>query len=193
MVSDWVERSFFSLTVFGGNLLAGDVNWSMTMDRHVQAWQWIGSISLLTWGLFWASACSLESWDDTLVFLLLLLLHLYVTSIYCSLWILVTGVNNRIAQNASFVMVTKSCFVWGLTDINLMRQICKVITSIVMRNNMLVKFLLKSPAKIFTIKVPPNSTKTWQNFCFFIFVFFNFFPWQYPLLRKHDFENIKCV
>ena len=36
-VSDWVERNFFSLTVFGGNLLAGDVHSSVTMDRHVQA------------------------------------------------------------------------------------------------------------------------------------------------------------
>ena len=33
----WVERSFFSLTAFGGNLLAVDVHSSVTMDRHVQA------------------------------------------------------------------------------------------------------------------------------------------------------------
>ena len=35
-VSDWVEMYFFSLTVFGGNLLAGDVHSSVTMDRYVQ-------------------------------------------------------------------------------------------------------------------------------------------------------------
>ena len=35
-VRDWVERNFFSLTVFGWNLLAGDVHSSVTMDRHVQ-------------------------------------------------------------------------------------------------------------------------------------------------------------
>ena len=151
------------------------------MDRqHLPTYlRSILGICLLTWVLRWYSRFPATSTS--------LFIH---DEYYCSLWILVTGVNNRIAQNASFVMVTKSCFVWGLTDINLMRQICKVITSIVMRNNMLVKFLLKSPAKIFTIKVPPNSTKTWQNFCFFIFVFFNFFPWQYPLLKKHDFEKI---
>ena len=50
-VSDWVRRNFFSLAVFGGNLLAGDVHSSMALDIHVQAWQWIGSICLLTWGL----------------------------------------------------------------------------------------------------------------------------------------------
>ena len=33
----WVERNFFSLTVFGGNLLAGNVHSRVTMDRHVQA------------------------------------------------------------------------------------------------------------------------------------------------------------
>ena len=59
---DWVERNFFSMTVFSGNLLAGDVHSSVTMDGHVQAWQWIGNISLLTWGLLSASACSLEAW-----------------------------------------------------------------------------------------------------------------------------------
>ena len=58
----WVERSFFSLTAFGGNLLAVDVHSSVTMDRHVQAWQLIGSNFLLNWGLLWASACSLEAW-----------------------------------------------------------------------------------------------------------------------------------
>ena len=36
-VSDWVVRTFFSLTVFGRNLLAGDVHSSVTMDRYVQA------------------------------------------------------------------------------------------------------------------------------------------------------------
>ena len=36
-VSDWVEKNFFSLTIFGGNLLAGDVHSSVTMDGHVQA------------------------------------------------------------------------------------------------------------------------------------------------------------
>ena len=58
----WVERNFFSLTVFGGNLSAGDVHSTVTMDRNFQAWQWTGSISLLTWVLLWASACSLEVW-----------------------------------------------------------------------------------------------------------------------------------
>ena len=53
----WVEWNFFSLTVFDGNLLAGDVHSSVTIDRHVQAWQWIGCIYLLTWGLLWPSAC----------------------------------------------------------------------------------------------------------------------------------------
>ena len=36
-VSDWVDRNFFSLTVFGGNFLAGDVHSSVTMDRHVKS------------------------------------------------------------------------------------------------------------------------------------------------------------
>ena len=62
-VSDSIERNFFSLTVSGVILLAGDVHSSVTMDRHVQAWQWTGSISLLTWGLLWASICSLEVWN----------------------------------------------------------------------------------------------------------------------------------
>ena len=35
-VSNWVERNFFSLTVFGGNLLADDVHSSVAMDRHIQ-------------------------------------------------------------------------------------------------------------------------------------------------------------
>ena len=70
-VSDWVERNFVSLTVFGGNLLLSDVHSSVTMGRHVQAWQWIGSISLVTWGLLWASVCSLEACDCFLGFLLL--------------------------------------------------------------------------------------------------------------------------
>ena len=38
-VSDWVEQNFFSLTVFGGNLLAGNVHSNVTMDKHVQVWQ----------------------------------------------------------------------------------------------------------------------------------------------------------
>ena len=33
-VSDWVERDFFSLPVFGGNLLRGDIQPSMTKDRQ---------------------------------------------------------------------------------------------------------------------------------------------------------------
>ena len=36
-VSDWVDRNLFSLTVFGGNPLAGDVHSSVIMDRHVQS------------------------------------------------------------------------------------------------------------------------------------------------------------
>ena len=35
----WVEWNFFSLTAFNGNLLAGDVHSSVTMDRNVQASQ----------------------------------------------------------------------------------------------------------------------------------------------------------
>ena len=70
-MSDWVERNFFSLIVFGRNLLPDDVHSSVTMDRHVQTWQWIDSISLLTWGLLSASACSLEACNDSLTFLLL--------------------------------------------------------------------------------------------------------------------------
>ena len=70
-VSDWVERNFFSLTIFGGNFLAWDVHLSMTISSYVQAWQWIGSISLLTWGLLWASASSLEACGSILDFLLL--------------------------------------------------------------------------------------------------------------------------
>ena len=35
-VSDCVERNFFSLTVLGRNVSAGDVYSSLTMDRHVQ-------------------------------------------------------------------------------------------------------------------------------------------------------------
>ena len=73
-ISDWVERNFCSLAVFGGNLLAGDVHSSVATDRDVQSWQWTGSILQFTWGLPWASACLLEAWGDTLVFLLLQLL-----------------------------------------------------------------------------------------------------------------------
>ena len=36
-VSDGVERNFFLLTVFGGNLLAGDLHSYVIMDRHGQA------------------------------------------------------------------------------------------------------------------------------------------------------------
>ena len=59
------------MAVFGGNLLAGDAHASVTLDRHVQSWQWTGSISLLTWGLFWTSALSLDAYDRSPVFLLL--------------------------------------------------------------------------------------------------------------------------
>ena len=45
----------------------------MTMDD--KAWQWIGNIYLLTWGLIWACACSLEVWCHILGFLLLLYFH----------------------------------------------------------------------------------------------------------------------
>ena len=58
-----VERNFFSLAVFGGNLL-GDIHSSVAVDRHVRSWKWIGSIYLLTGGILWASACSLEAWGD---------------------------------------------------------------------------------------------------------------------------------
>ena len=67
----WVEKNFFSLTVFGGNLLAGHVHSSIAMNRHVQSWQWIDSICLLTWGLHWASASPLETCDRNGIFLLL--------------------------------------------------------------------------------------------------------------------------
>ena len=66
-----VEWDFFSLTVFGGNFLVGDVHSSIALDRYVQAWQWIDSISLLIWGPLWLSACSLEAWGGSLTFLLL--------------------------------------------------------------------------------------------------------------------------
>ena len=36
-LSDWVERDLFSLAVFGGNLLADDVDSNVAMDRHVQS------------------------------------------------------------------------------------------------------------------------------------------------------------
>ena len=58
----FVAEVLFRLAVFSRNLLAGDVHSNVTMDRHVQACQWTGSISLLTWRLLWASACSLEAW-----------------------------------------------------------------------------------------------------------------------------------
>ena len=48
------------------------------------------------------------------------------------------GIDNRIAQNGSFAMVTKAFFVWWSTEINLMKHLCKVMTSIVMRNNRFV-------------------------------------------------------
>ena len=35
-VSDWVDRNLFSLTVFGGKLLAGDSHSSVELDRHFQ-------------------------------------------------------------------------------------------------------------------------------------------------------------
>ena len=65
-VSDRAERKFFSSTVFGQWI------W-MTMDDT--AWQWIGNISLLTWGLIWACACSHAAWCRILGFLLLLYFH----------------------------------------------------------------------------------------------------------------------
>ena len=82
-VSDWVDRNFFSLAVFGGNLLAGDVHSSVAMDSHVQACQWTGSISLLTWGLLWASAYSLEVWGDNGIFLLLMAKGNFPCSYFC--------------------------------------------------------------------------------------------------------------
>ena len=66
-----MERNFFSSTVFGGNLLGGDVHSSVTMDRHIQAQQWRGNISLFTLGLLWSSTCLLEVCGGTLVLLLL--------------------------------------------------------------------------------------------------------------------------
>ena len=68
---NWAERNFFPSAVFGGILLAGDLHSIVTMVTHVQAWQWIGSIFLLTWGLLWASACLLEVCDRSRFFLLL--------------------------------------------------------------------------------------------------------------------------
>ena len=52
-VSDWVERNFFSMTVFGGILFAGDVHSSVAMERqHLPAhlMSTLG-ICMLTWGL----------------------------------------------------------------------------------------------------------------------------------------------
>ena len=70
--------SFFSLTVFGVNLLAGDVHSSVTMDRHIQTWQRTGvsnlqlSSHLRSEAVFWASVCSFEAYcSSTLPFLLL--------------------------------------------------------------------------------------------------------------------------
>ena len=57
-VIEWVEKNFFSLTVFGGNLLSGDVHSSVTMDGHFLDRQHLPThlrstlaICLLTWGL----------------------------------------------------------------------------------------------------------------------------------------------
>ena len=68
----FVVEVLFIMAAFSGILLAGDVHSSVAFDRHVQSCQWTGSISLLTWGLLWASACSIEVWGDSLVFLLLM-------------------------------------------------------------------------------------------------------------------------
>ena len=94
-VSYWVEKSFFSLTVFGGILLAGDIHSSVTMDRHVRGWQWTGMYNLNlpphlgSEAVFWASACSLETWGRILSICLLtwglmaLYLHFPTTAIIC--------------------------------------------------------------------------------------------------------------
>ena len=83
-VSDWVRRYFFSLAVSGGNLLAGDVHSSATMDRLDQAWQWTGRISLLTWGLLCASACSVEACHDSPTFLPLTVKSKQFQTLHCS-------------------------------------------------------------------------------------------------------------
>ena len=66
-VDDSIERNFFSLAVFGGNLLADDVQSRMAMDRHL-----------------WASACSLEAWGRNGIFLLLTVLGIFKMGI--SIW-----------------------------------------------------------------------------------------------------------
>ena len=71
LVLVFVVEVLFRLIVFSGNLLADDVHSSVAVDRHVQACQWTGSISLLTWGLLWGYAYWLEAWRCTLAFLLL--------------------------------------------------------------------------------------------------------------------------
>ena len=77
-VSDWVGRNLFSLAVFVGNLLAGFVHSSLALDRHVQVWQWIGSICYVTWILLWASACSLEAWGENPTFQIIAPLFYYL-------------------------------------------------------------------------------------------------------------------
>ena len=64
----WVERNFFSLTVFDENLLAGDVYSSVALDRHVQDMQRLPTHLRPTLAI---SACSLEAWGRNGIFLLL--------------------------------------------------------------------------------------------------------------------------
>ena len=50
-VSDWVDRNFFPLTVFGGNLLAGDVYSSVELNRRFQDRQHLPTHLKLTLGM----------------------------------------------------------------------------------------------------------------------------------------------
>ena len=93
---------------------------------HVQAWQWIGSICLLTWGLLWASACSLEAWDHILGFLLLVFLGLMDYFSWDS--ITISSVNN---------------FYCGLCRPNTNRYIKKFAISKTLSNSILIKSLFK--------------------------------------------------
>ena len=81
----FVVEVLFRLAVFGGNLLTSDLHSSVTIHSHVQACQWTDSISLLTWGLLWASAYSLEAWRRNGISLLYFLTLYITTSItHCS-------------------------------------------------------------------------------------------------------------
>ena len=129
-VGDWVDRNFFSLTVFGGNLLVVNVYLCVTMDRHIQACQWTSSISLLTWYLLWASACSLEAWRCSPIFLRLHSYHnpllnfklLFLQNHSKSCWSYLTTHGNFEKRCCFNLQKTPVCRYWKVENLNYISQ-----------------------------------------------------------------------